>query len=228
MFNLEKSLLAGVALLVTAGAANATTETFSTTFGPTATDFTTGTLSLPGFDTSLGTLTGVDFAFSATGNFSGTVTNTAPTAQNFKVTETSDLTVSSSVSAINGLVAEVAKAQSYTALASGVSAAFGPSSNTASAPDYVSASGDNLTGFVSGPVNFTISTLTGTTTLGGGGNIRNSITTTANGTAAVTYTYTAADTPIPTPTPTGVPEPASMALVGAGLVSLGLLRRRKA
>ncbi len=55
----------------------------------------------------------------------------------------------------------------------------------------------------------------------GGGNLDTSVQTWANGTLTVVYDYT-----VPTP-PVTVPEPASMALVGLGMMGLAAVRRRK-
>jgi hypothetical protein len=71
-----------------------------------------------------------------------------------------------------------------------------------------------------GAGNFTLGgfTLSFTSFSGGGNNISPSIQTTAEMAAEIDYTYTV---------PSGTPEPVTSALVGGGLIGLGLLSRRR-
>lgn len=212
------ALAVGGFVAFAASQASAAAYSVNNTFGPGKTDFTTTTLSLAAFDTTLGTLTSVLVALTATANVGGTVTNTSATAQNFKVTETTNVALSSGTASVNGVNVDLLSTQTYASLAPGATANFGPFVPNASASN----AGTPLSAFIGSPITFTASTLTGTTILGGGGNITNAIGTTASGTVTLTYTYT----PTPAPTPTTVPEPASMALLGMGLAGLGLIRRR--
>lgn len=66
-----------------------------------------------------------------------------------------------------------------------------------------------------------LNTRSSQSTGGGGGNLTVNLNTTAGGTFTVEYDYSLADAPVPS-----VPEPASMALLGAGLLAIGMLRRK--
>jgi hypothetical protein len=183
------------------------------------TDFTVAVPSVAAFNHALGTLTSVQISLSASGTFDGTLTNNSASTTNFSLTEFVNFSLTGH--SITALTPTITETQSYTAVATGATVAFGPFAPTAVSASDVITSGAlfdlfNGGGSVSG---FTLSTETGTVVSGGGGNVRTSLTTTAGGVLSITYTFT----------PTPVPEPASIALIGLGgvFVLAGSRFRRK-
>ena len=221
--NLATLAFAGVitgAGALTTVPAQAGTVSYTANFGPALTDFTTDALTVAGFDTSLGTLVSVSLTLAGSVNVGLSITNHAASSATFTVSAGTVLSLINGVSTINGLAVHSDAIQQFS-LAPEQSVSIGPLVQDMTA----TVSGSPLSAFTNGPVAFRATTLSEYRIDGDGNNLDAAINSTAAGSLTVAYTYRET---VAASQPASVPEPASLALIGAGLTALGMFRRSKA
>ncbi len=223
-FNKISAALSGVLLLAGAASAQAAVISFTDSYTDVLTELNGEQLRVSLFDSSLGTLTGVAVSFSAAVDSTGTVANNGANSETFTVqtlvqsyqgmgfslpTPLNDVSAMSPFSVIN--------AQSYADIIGGASDTFGPGSASSGILDLFTGYDASFIG--AGDFGYDFTTTILTTISGGGGNIAANVQTYTDGILTVEYTYDAVSVP--------VSEPASLLLMGLGLVGLAGIRRKK-
>lgn len=199
-------------LSYTSNVSNQSTDLSTIAFSPTISQYNGGQ-----------TLQSVELIYTGTGNTSITAKNNASTSQTFSATTTVGFYLNApgvptnNPSLVNPLFSLTGTTGAQT-LGSGVQTTYGPFNLSGSVDyDHTFTDGATLALFTgSGSITANMSTLTGLSVSGGGGNLTVSQTTVAGGNLEVIYTFG-----------TNVPEPISIALLGTGLLGLGAVRFRR-
>ncbi len=225
-----------------AQATTITTATQTINFGPGPTDFSNASQSFNLFDSTLGSLDSVVISGSYGFTSTVTVTNSAAGTSSGTVKAESAAGFGATAPSINTIIQTLLDTAGSATVGSGTinPAAFDLLGST---QGYSLAAGDavnvfsNATVHTNGPVtdtapadlaafeagggglsNLLFNTATGTDLSNTGGNTSAVQLTTGTGTVNIFYTYDAAP-------PTNTPEPASLALIGTGVLGIATIRR---
>lgn len=216
---IRNAFLAGAALALPLAGAQAATIIQTSTIPTQVTEINAGPNLLNGFDSTLGTLTGVTIEYNYGVDSSGDFTNTASQSQNFFNERTYDgIFTFDGPAAIAGdyVISHTSGRISYS-IGSNATILWGPENFSDSA--FITPTA--IDQFIDHDFNYSFQTLTGQSLLGSGGNIVANQNTTGDAYVKVTYTYDE-------PTSTGaVPEPATWAMLIFGFGAVGLAARRR-
>lgn len=193
-------------------AASAATISYTVSTGPSPTELNTA-LNVPQFNLLGQTLQSVQWTLSGTVSGTVTLTNNSGTSQTLSATSSSQFTGTDTVSTGQVVFTAQWTTGSVTIPAGQTQSFTGSGSNS-----QTSAVFGALAGYIgAGTWSETLTTLSGLSLLGGGGQIANTQALLASGILTVTYTYSDV-----------VPEPATFFLSGGALIAVAsILRRRK-
>ncbi|MBU6260232.1 MAG: choice-of-anchor E domain-containing protein [Burkholderiales bacterium] len=212
---------------LTAFAAHASTVSYSFQDPLAKTEINqSGNLNL--FDSTLGTLTGATLTLDGANSTTFTLTNTSATAVTVKAQGETDLSFNSTLAQLDALmqpsnplilldplVTETLAVGASYSTPSPLTALANPNFDLSSILSDLSVGGGGTFGLSCSSATYLNLKVTG-------GNVSDNQTTQASCGASITYTYTQAAPPA------AVPEPGSLALVGAALAGIALAVRRRA